>query len=297
MRVTATVLLVGLFLPIATLSAQGNPDAGWQPVAEILQSGPTDGGGYVRFNLPRSDLSVRVGDVRLVTGMAMVSWAGFSGTPDSAMAMGDLVLTTSELGPVVKELTTHGVAITAIHNHLEREIPQIVFVHFHAGGSATDIAHRLDGALRLTGTPRPVSAPTPGLLTIDSAAVFEALGRRGRASGALAQVSVLLVSEPVTMHGAPVQPALACNSPINIQQVTPTRAVATGDFAVTEPQLQPLLKALSDGGITPTAVHSHLTGEEPRIYFVHFWGDASLADLLAGLKGALIAARKQGATN
>ena len=291
MRPAFPLLAFSLFAS-SSLDAQGIAEADWQPVAEILQATPTDGGGYVRFNFPRSDLSVRVGDVRLVTGMALVSWAGFSGRPDSAMAMGDLVLTASELEPVTKELTAQGVDITAIHNHLEGELPRLHFLHFHTSGSATDIAHRLDSALKFSATPRPVVMPTPGMLTIDSAAVFETLGRHGRAVGALAQVSFVLVPGVVSLHGAPLVPTLAYASPISIQQVSSTRAVATGDFGVTEPQLQPLLRALAAAGVAATAVHSHLVGEEPRIYFVHFWGDAPLATLLTGLRAALDAARK-----
>jgi hypothetical protein len=74
---------------------------------------------------------------------------------------------------------------------------------------------------------------------------------------------------------------------VNIQQVAPDRVVTTGDFAVLEDRVQPLMHALASHGITPTAVHSHLIGETPRIYYIHFWGDGKPAEILAGLKAAL----------
>jgi len=281
--VSTGVLVVGA-------AAQPPTDPAWRQVGAILQSQPVDAGGYVRYNLPRADLRVRVGDVSITPAFALTSWAGFMGSPDSATAMGDLVVTEHELPLVLAELARQGIDVTAVHNHLVGEAPRVMYIHFHAMGAAADIARRLDAAIKLTATPRPVAAPSGGALAIDSAKVFQALGKHGRASGALAQVSFNFVPEPVTMHGRTVVPGLGYGSPLNVVQLSPNRAIATGDFAVTARQLQPLLRALAQGGITATAVHSHMTGEAPAIYFVHFWGDAPLPVLLRGLRAAVDAA-------
>lgn len=274
------------------ISAQVPSDAAWQEVATILQTRPADGGGYVRYNLPRADLQVRIGDVMITAPLALTGWAGFAGSPDSSTVMGDLVVTEKELHPVIAELAKQSIDVTAIHNHLVGELPHVMYVHFHVFGRANDIAHRLEAVIRLTGTPRPVASAVASPLAIDSAAVFKALGKRGKATGALAQVSFQLVVGTVTMHGRTVAPALGYGSPINILQVSANRAVATGDFAVTASQLQPLLQALAQGGITATAVHSHMVGEQPALYFVHFWGDASLPELLSHLRAAIDAAQR-----
>jgi hypothetical protein len=84
---------------------------------------------------------------------------------------------------------------------------------------------------------------------------------------------------------------MAYGTPITIQQVSPTRAVATGDFSVLARQLQPVLRALAANGITATAVHNHLVGATPNVYYAHFWGDGPLDKLLVGLKAALDAAK------
>ena len=86
-------------------------------------------------------------------------------------------------------------------------------------------------------------------------------------------------------------PALAYGTPINIQAVSPTRVVATGDFSIREAKVQPVLKALAEGKITATALHTHLIGETPKIYYIHFWGDGPPADVLAGLRAALDAGK------
>ena len=94
------------------------------------------------------------------------------------------------------------------------------------------------------------------------------------------------------MHGLmTLVPAMAYVTPINIQAVSPSRAVATGDFAVRETRVQSILSALAKGKITATAVHTHLIGETPKIYYIHFWADAAPQAVLSGLRAAIDAAR------
>ena len=129
--------------------------------------------------------------------------------------------------------------------------------------------------------------PPPVPLTIDTAAVFAALGRHGTARSNVAQVGLILVSGTVTMGGRPMTPALAYGSPVNVQMVSPTRAVATGDFAVRDSSVAGVLAALTGHGITATAVHSHMIGDSPHLNYIHFWADGPLADLLRGLRAAV----------
>ena len=83
---------------------------------------------------------------------------------------------------------------------------------------------------------------------------------------------------------------LGLTSPINFQQVSDQRWLATGDFAVTSAQVQPIVRALIEAGITPTAIHSHLLGETPTVYFIHFWADGTPTKVLSGLSAAVTAA-------
>jgi hypothetical protein len=136
-----------------------------------------------------------------------------------------------------------------------------------------------------------VTPAPPEPLTIDTAAVFRALGASGRAHGAMAQLSFNLVPGPVRQQGRLVTPALGYGTAINIQMTTAGRAVATGDFAVLAPRVDPVLDALAANHITTTAVHNHLAGEVPRIHFIHFWADGPLDDVLRGLRAALDAGR------
>lgn len=285
----ATVLVLG-GLP-AGAAGQTPLGAPWDSVGRILRTSGTATGGYYRYGWPRRDITLRIGDVTVAPAVALGAWAGFSGDPADATMMGDLVLTSGELKPVLAELARQRIGVTAVHNHLVGEEPRITYVHFHGQGDALDLATRLDRVLALTGAPRPVTMALPQPVTIDTALVFGTLGLAGRAQGAVAQISTILVPGTVTMHGRPVTPALGYGTPINIQAVGPNRAVAAGDFAVLAAKLAPVLEALTAHGITATAVHSHLVDEEPTIYYMHFWADGPLPDVLRGLRAALDAAR------
>jgi len=284
-----TVLILGAAK--AAASAQTPLGAPWDSVGRILQTSGSATGGYYRYTWPRRDLTLRIGDVTVSPALALGAWAGFSGDAVDATSMGDLVLTSGEVKPVLAELARQQIAVTAIHNHLVGEEPKITYVHFHAEGNALELAGRLNRVLALTGIPRPVAAAPPQPVTIDTALVFNALGLRGRAQGTVAQVSVVLVPGTVTMHGRTVTPALGYGTPINIQVVGPDRAVATGDFTVLAAKVAPVFEALTTHGITATALHSHLIGAEPTLYYMHFWADGPLTDVLRGLRAALDAAR------
>jgi len=285
----ALVLFVAATLASAPVDAQQS--AVWDSVGRILQASPTPASGYVRFNFPRRDLTLRVGDVALSPRLALGAWAGFSGTSQQAMLMGDLVVTEGELLSVEAALDSQHIAITGVHDHLVGESPRMTYLHVHGEGSAVELARRLDRALARTATPRGVAAPAAASVTIDTATVFGALGTSGTANGTVAQINLVLVSTPVRLHGETLVPALAAGTPINIQAVAADRFVTTGDFAVTGDHVAAVVGALVTHGITTTSVHNHLIGESPPLYYIHFWADGAPAAVLGGLKAALDAAR------
>src|SRR5437762_13615515 len=179
--------------------AQQPSTAAWDSVGRILGTAPTSAAGYIRYNLPRRDLTVRIGDVTVVPALALGAWAGFSGEPNDATMMGDLVLTAAELGPVLAELAHQHIGVSAIHNHVVGEEPDIIYVHILGQGNALELATRLDRALTKTRTPRPVAAAPPVPLTIDATAVFQPQRRHGTARGTIPQVWLVPVSGTLTM--------------------------------------------------------------------------------------------------
>jgi hypothetical protein len=54
-----------------------------------------------------------------------------------------------------------------------------------------------------------------------------------------------------------------------------------------EDELQPVLKSLREDGINVVAIHHHMTHENPRILFLHYWGNGKAELLARSLKKTL----------
>jgi hypothetical protein len=67
---------------------------------------------------------------------------------DNIATTGDFVLTAAEVSPVISELRSHGIAVTALHSHMLTEEPRLFFMHFWAVGSADSVGAGIDAALK-----------------------------------------------------------------------------------------------------------------------------------------------------
>jgi hypothetical protein len=64
-------------------------------------------------------------------------------------------------------------------------------------------------------------------------------------------------------------------------------AAVDGDFIMTGPEVQAVLRSLRKSGINIVALHNHMVGEEPAFYFTHFWGKGPADELAKGIRSAL----------
>jgi hypothetical protein len=110
-------------------------------------------GDVYKVGFPRTDLHVSVHGLAIKPGLALGSWAAFSGTDDNAMVMGDLVLLENELNPVMEKLRSLAFEISAVHNHLIDETPHVVYMHYMGHGVASQLATSLRAALAVSKTP------------------------------------------------------------------------------------------------------------------------------------------------
>src|ERR1700758_2461068 len=84
-------------------------DIDWSKVDQAIGKKASDQpGGVHKYGLPRSDLNVTVDGVALKPALALGSWLAFQPTGDGAMVMGDLVLTDTEISPVMQRLIEGG---------------------------------------------------------------------------------------------------------------------------------------------------------------------------------------------
>lgn len=263
----------------------------WTQVDQALgRAGAMQPGDVYKVGFPRSDLHVTVGDLAVKPALALGSWVAFKQTADSeAMAMGDIVLLENEVAPVMRKLEEHGIQPTALHNHLLHESPHVLYMHIAGRGAPVKLATGLHAALALTGTPltSPGAPPAaPAALGLDTAQLVQALGYHGKVNGGVYQVSVPR-SDTVMLDGVAVPPAMGVATALNFQPTGGGQAAITGDFVLVAAEVDPVIKALGASGIEVTALHSHMLGETPRLYFMHFWAHGDASTLARGLSAAL----------
>ena len=241
----------------------------------------------MKYSFPRSDLKVNLDGVRVRPALALGSWVAFKRMgSNEAMVMGDIVLIEAEVQSVISALQQKDVQQTAVHNHLLRESPRVVYVHIVAHGDAVRIATVIKAALDLTKTPPP-PPPTPSSpLDIDTAAIHRTLGYAGRMNGGVYQVTVPR-REKITMDGEVVPPSMGVATALNFQPTGRGWAAITGDFVMLSDEVNRIIPILRANQIDVTALHSHMVGEEPRLYFMHFWAYNDAAKLATTLRRAL----------
>jgi hypothetical protein len=73
---------------------------------------------------------------------------------------GDFLMTATEVNPVIRALTSHGIEITSLHSHMLEEnprLPRVFFVHFWANDDGAKLATGLRAALDATKSQKPAT--------------------------------------------------------------------------------------------------------------------------------------------
>jgi uncharacterized protein DUF1259 len=282
LRIGCLALIAGLSLPAG---AQGD----WDAVAKAIgRPGTEMPGGVYRVGIGRSDLTVLVDGVQIKPPLALGTYLAFKKMGKEAMVMGDLVLLQEEVNPVMKKLIEQGITITAIHNHLLRATPAVMYMHYEGHGDAAKLAAAVRSALELSKTPLepPAKGAAQPSVDLDTAAIEKTLGAKGTANGGVLQFNIPR-AETIKEHGTDIPIGMGSGIVVNFQPTDNGKAAITGDFVLTAREVNPVLRALRDNGIEVTALHSHMLDEQPRLFFMHFWANDDARKLAEGLKAGL----------
>ncbi|HET8725620.1 MAG TPA: DUF1259 domain-containing protein [Anaeromyxobacteraceae bacterium] len=245
--------------------------------------------GVFKVSVPRTDLRVTVAGSRIVPAQGLTSWAAFEGPSLDARVMGDLVLTEDQVNPVMSVALENGLEVTALHNHFFWDSPRVMFMHIGGMGNvgvlASAVGKVLEKMKATSGGRGDVlgASVDPAGTTLDPARIEAILGGHGASGGGVYKV---VFGRGTSMGGMPAGNAMGVNTWAAFAG-SDDRAVVDGDFAVLETELQPVLKALRAAGIAIVAIHQHMTGESPRMLFLHYWGVGTTTDLARGLRSAL----------
>jgi Domain of Unknown Function (DUF1259) len=284
MKMLAMLAAVAAF---TTAAHAEEPD--WAQVDDALGRTATVSQDAHRYGFPRMDLKVTLDGVTIKPALALGGWVAFKPMGKDAMLMGDLVLTETEINPVMTKLLADGLQVTAVHNHLLRATPATFYMHVGGQGDPVKMAVALREALVLTKTPGVVAPATIGAANavgLDTAALDNAVGAKGKATGGVYQFSVPR-TDVISQDGMAVPPALGSAHAINFQPTGDGKAAITGDFIALSDEVVPLITALRANDIEVTAIHNHMLNEEPRTFFIHFWANDDAERLAHGIRAAL----------
>src|SRR5213593_4094766 len=250
--------------------------------------------GVYRVTFPRDDVKVVVDGWTMPPFMGLGTWAAFTkGAHAEAMVMGDTVLFEDEVTAAMIAAVDNGLNVTALHNHFFFDQPKVFFMHIEGEGTADKLA----GAVRKVydtikntraANPQPKDSfgtkSLPEKNSITAAPLSEIFGMQGESKDGMVKFTI---GRPAMMHGVKIDNTMGVNTWAAFAG-SDDNALVDGDFAVTEDELRPVLKSLLKDKIKIVAIHQHMTHEEPRIMFFHYWGRGTAKDLAQAVKGALL---------
>ena len=244
---------------------------------------------------PRTDVKITVDGWTMPPFMGLGSWAAFTpGMGDNVMVMGDTVVFQDEVNPAMSAALDNGLSVTALHNHFFYDEPKVYFMHIGGEGSPEKLAAGVKKvwdkikevrAANLQPATTFGAAALPAKSAITGSAIESILGVKGQANNGMFKV---VIGRTTKMGGMDVVgKEMGVNTWAAFAVGIDDNALVDGDFAVLESELQPVLKSLRHDGVNIVAIHSHMTDENPRILFLHYWGRGKAEDLAKALRAAV----------
>jgi len=244
--------------------------------------------GSFKVTVPRNDLSVTAAGVKLTPPMGLTSWAAFKKAGAHTSVMGDMVLLEDQVNPVMSVALDNGLEVTALHNHFFWDSPKVMFMHIGAMGDEATLAAAVGAVfakIKETSGGKgeaPHADIDPAATTLDPKKLDGIFGKPGDFRNGVYKATF---GRETKMHGETMGNTMGVNTWAAFAG-SDEKAVVDGDFAMLESELQGVLKALRGAGIDIVAIHQHMTGENPRIMFLHYWGVGPTTALARGLKSA-----------
>jgi hypothetical protein len=292
-RVSLCAILLLLPASIALAAESGMDTAKIESIIG-LKGVPNAKENTFKVSKPRADVAITVDQARLAAFMGFTSWATFTpGTKDNVMVMGDMVLFEDEVNPVMTVALDKGLEVTALHNHFFFDDPKVYFMHIGGEGAADKLAEGVRAIFDKVKEIRTANAQPaksfglgqlPEKSSIDGDAISQVFAQKGDAKDGMYKITI--GRETKMECGCTVGNTMGVNTWAAFAG-TPDDALVVGDFVMLENELQKVLKTLRSNGINIVAIHQHMTGENPRMMFLHYYGRGKALALAQAVKSAL----------
>jgi len=286
------VTIIAAALPAARVEAQDVP-APYKEVLTFLGKQGDFKDGVLKVNIPRNDVAVTVKGVKTPTPFGFGGWVALTKGTSMDVMMGDLVLLQDEVNPVMSALLKNGIDVTALHNHFFGDEPRMFYMHVHGHGAAMDLARKVKPALDLIGKSSPPPAPAgapPAAPALDTAKLAQIAGHQGEQTGLVYKITVGRDDLKLTEMGAPINARMGLNTWAAFVGTNDNAAIA-GDVAMLASEVTPVLNALREHAIDVVAIHHHMTGTQPTVFFLHYWATGPADKLATGFRAALDATK------
>jgi hypothetical protein len=245
----------------------------------------------LKVNIPRNDLRVTIGGRPAPTPFGFGGWLALTKGEGMDVMMGDLVLTEDEVNPVMSAVLQNGLDVTALHNHFFWEQPRMFYMHVHGMGTPADLARRvkpaidlIDQAIKRAPAAGPAGTPAPG--TLNTEALAKIIGHAGEQSGHVYKITIGRPDIDAREHGARINARMGLNTWAAFTG-TDSDAMVAGDVAMLDHEVTPILSALRTNGLNVVAIHHHMTGVNPSVIFLHYFGTGSAAKLAQDVRAAI----------
>jgi hypothetical protein len=229
----------------------------WAPVQKAMgTNGTINDDGTINFDLPRS-IEVTLDGVKLAPGADLSHEIHMMKDGNRTMVMGELVLTEDEVSNVTGKLIRAGISETALNNHLLRESPHLMYLHFMTCGDPVALATAIRGIVDplVKGPARGGPGMNPDMTGLD-----QIMGSKGEFDNGVYGFHFPR-RDNISVDGMMLSPHMDISEEISFQPLDHGKAAFVGEMTLLAGEVETVIKAFTDHGIEVTAVQSHMLAE------------------------------------